>query len=161
MKDDIHADKKVKLSEILPAMQEVLNREGSVALTITGTSMYPTILGGRDQVVLVRSEQPLKKGDLPLYRRDNGQFILHRIVSVERDGTYTCCGDHQWNKEKGIRSDQILAVTEKICRKGKWFPVNARGYVLWVRFWMRVLPIRKIFIYGISFAGKIKRLFIK
>ena len=70
--------KVVHLAELLPVIQDVLEQNGSVVLTITGTSMYPTMLGGRDQVVLEKPDRALKRGDLPLYRRKNGQFILHK-----------------------------------------------------------------------------------
>lgn len=134
----------VRMADLLPAMQQTLSAGGEVSLTITGTSMVPTIRGGRDQVTLTAAPAALKKYDLPLYRRDNGQFVLHRIVAVADDGTFTCCGDHQWALETGVRPDQILAVTVRICRKGKQFPVTRRSYRLWVRVWVFARPIRRI-----------------
>ena len=51
-----------------------------VPLVITGNSMYPFLRHGRDTVYLQKVQRPLKKGDMVLYRRKNGQYILHRIV---------------------------------------------------------------------------------
>lgn len=134
----------VWMADFLPAMQQTLFAGGEVSLTITGTSMVPTIRGGRDQVTLAAAPAALKKYDLPLYRRDNGQFVLHRIIAVADDGTYTCCGDHQWALETGIRREQILALTVYITRKGKRFPVSCRSYRLWVRAWVWARPIRRV-----------------
>lgn len=134
----------VRMADLLPAMQQTLSAGGQVSLTITGTSMVPTIRGGRDQVTLAEAPAELNKYDLPLYRRDNGQFVLHRIIAVADDGTYTCCGDHQWVLETGIRRDQILALTVTISRKGKRFPVTSRSYRLWVRAWVWARPIRRV-----------------
>ncbi|MDO5436494.1 MAG: hypothetical protein Q4G19_09010 [Clostridia bacterium] len=41
--------------------------------------------GGRDGILLTAVSGPLKKNDVVLYRRANGQFILHRII---RAGEY-------------------------------------------------------------------------
>lgn len=149
----------VRLADLLPAMQATLSAGGEVSLTVTGTSMVPTIRGQRDQVTLSAPPALLKKGDLPLYRRDNGQFVLHRVVAVAADGTYTCCGDHQWVREPGIRPDQILAITVSICRKGKQIPVTKRSYRLWVRFWRRMLPCRRFLfrLYGLFSGSRRKR----
>ena len=86
--------KKVRLSEMLPAMEETLSAGGTVKLPITGTSMLPLLVAGRDNVVLKKADLPLRRFDLPLYRRKGGAFDLHRVVAVEKDGTYTMCGDN-------------------------------------------------------------------
>ncbi|MBQ2140615.1 MAG: S24/S26 family peptidase [Acidaminococcaceae bacterium] len=139
--DNCHAQ--ISLADYLPVIETSLKNGGSVRLTITGTSMVPTIRGGRDQVTLCAVAGPLKKYDLPLYRRENGQFILHRIVRVDKEGAYVCCGDHQWVREPGIRPDQIIAVVSEICRKGKTFSVRNIRYRLWSRLWVWLLPVRK------------------
>lgn len=145
-KAPVRPDVSIWMADLLPLIQEAFAQGKDAPIPVTGTSMVPTLLGGRDRVRLSAPLDVLKKYDLPLYRRQNGQFILHRIVSVEKDGTYTCCGDHQWEKETGIRRDQILAVTVQIHRKGKDIPVSSFGYRLWVRFWVMVLPCRRFFL---------------
>lgn len=110
---------KVQLSELYPLIQETLAQGGTFSLTVTGSSMYPFIAGGRDKVTLSPLPGRLRKNDLPLYRRSSGAFVLHRIVKVHRDGTYTCCGDHQWIAEPGIRQEQMIGVATEYVRKGK------------------------------------------
>ncbi len=110
---------KIRLADFYPLIRENLDSGGTFTLTITGTSMYPFILGGRDQVTLSPITGELKKNDLPLYRRDDGAFVLHRIVKVEKDGTYTCCGDHQTQLEKGLRREQMIGIATAYVRKGK------------------------------------------
>ena len=51
----------------------------------------------------------MKKRDIILYKRDSGQYVLHRIVKV-KDNTFTLVGDNQHELEHGIRLDQILAI---------------------------------------------------
>ena len=78
---------KVQLADYYPLMKETLDQGGTFSLTITGTSMFPFIVGNRDKVTLSPITGELKKNDLPLYRRSNGAFVLHRIVKVNKDGT--------------------------------------------------------------------------
>ncbi|MDD7772045.1 MAG: S24/S26 family peptidase [Firmicutes bacterium] len=137
-----YGHKNIQLSEMYPVIQEVLQGGGTFRLTITGCSMWPTILGGRDQVTLSQPPQRLQKYDLPLYRRKSGQFVLHRIVAVEEDGTYICCGDHQWQLEKGLRQEQMVGLATTLVRKGKTIDVTDRRYCRWVHFWVWMLPCR-------------------
>lgn len=132
-------------------MQEHLAAGEAVQFTINGTSMRPMLYWGRDQVILGPVPEKLKKYDLPLYRRDNGQFVLHRIVEVGE--TITCVGDNQIALETGLRKDQMLAVAVGFIRNGKKYSVNHRAYRLYCRFWHYTRPIRRIyhwFKYGIK-----------
>ena len=137
--------KNVSLAEMYPLICEVLDAGGTFSLTITGTSMYPFILGGRDQVTLSKLTRPLKKNDLPLYRRRDGAFVLHRVVHVEQDGTYTMCGDHQNQLERGIRPEQMIALATAFVRKGHRLTERNVGYRIYRTVWTWVLPIRPLF----------------
>ena len=98
-------NKRVSFSEFLPLIKENLDNNGETIITITGTSMLPLLRHRRDRVLLVAPKKRLKKLDIPLYRRDNGVFVLHRVVGV-KDGNYILCGDHQHEKEYPVRHDQ-------------------------------------------------------
>lgn len=130
----------VRLEQLMPLMQERLAAGESVQFTPNGTSMRPMLWGGRDQVILSPLPKQLKKYDLPLYRRDNGQFVLHRIVKVEE--TYTCIGDNQFEYEPGIRQDQMIALATGLIRKGKKYRLNGIGYGLYCRLWQGTRPFR-------------------
>ena len=153
--------KPVRLAELYPMMRETLDAGGEVILPVTGTSMKPTLLGGRDSVTLVRASSPLRRYDLPLYRRSSGQFVLHRIIAVEPDGTYTCCGDHQWSPERGIRPDQIVALTVRFCRKGKTVAADDPGYLRRVRFWVAIRPLRRVLMKAAGALSRLKRRIIR
>lgn len=146
--------KKVRLSEILPIMEETLRSGGTVRLPITGTSMLPLLYASRDTVTLKRSEKPLEKFDLPLYRRTDGTFVLHRVVGVQKDGSYTMCGDNQWVLEPGIQHEQIIGIVTHITRKGKTFSVSAKKYRFYVRVWQMLFPVRKFLV---RIRGRLKK----
>ena len=146
--------KKVRLSEMLPAMEETLSAGGTVKLPITGTSMLPLLVAGRDNVVLKKADLPLRRFDLPLYRRKDGAFVLHRVVAVEKDGTYTMCGDNQWVKEPGISGKQMIGIVVEVERKGKLLPVQSFRYRAYVRVWHALFPVRK---YLVKLRGKLTK----
>ena len=140
--------KAVEMANLSPLIEEVLHSGGTVELTVTGNSMWPML---HHQVSRVRLAPvgELKKGDLPLYRRQNGAYVLHRILAVEADGSYTCCGDNQWHLERGLQRAQMLAVVTEFNRKGeRWVSGNDRLYRLYTQFWMAARPVRRLIFGG-------------
>ena len=136
---------KIQLADYYPLIKETLDNGGTFTLTITGTSMYPFIVGNRDRVTLAPITGELKKNDLPLYRRKNGTFVLHRIVKVNKDGTYTCCGDHQWWLEKGLHREQMIGIATEYVRKGKKLTNKNLLYKFYRMTWTWLLRYRKYF----------------
>lgn len=134
--------KSVSLSELYPLMREILADGGSFTLTVTGTSMVPFLLGGRDRVTLSPVTKKPGKNDLPLYRREDGTFVLHRIIKVEKTGTYTMCGDHQTRPEKGVRREQIVAVATAYTRKGRHLTNQNPIYRIYRTVWTLARPVR-------------------
>lgn len=115
----------------MPLIRERLAAGESVRFSPHGTSMLPLLKDGRDQVILSPLPDKLKKYDLPLYQRENGQYVLHRIVKVRDD--YTCMGDNQFVPEKEIRHDQMIAVVTHFVRKGKEYPTESFRYKAYCR----------------------------
>lgn len=138
----------LRLEEVMPLVQEHLAQGQSVRFAPRGVSMLPLLRQGKDKVVLSPVTEPLKKYDLPLYQRDNGQFVLHRIVKAGE--TFTCMGDNQHVPEPGIRRDQIIAVVTKIVRGRKEIDVTCWQYGLYCRAWHLLRPVKRI-------LGKVKR----
>lgn len=134
--------KKISLDEIYPIIKEKIENGGTVELPITGTSMLPLLVWGRDTVLLTKCKNP-QKYDLIFYRRDDGHFVLHRIVGKNENG-FILCGDNQVKKEYGITENHVIAVVKSITRKGKTFSVDKFSYKLYVKLWTLILPFRNI-----------------
>lgn len=126
------------LSELLLLQ---LEKGGRSNLTVTGSSMYPMLRNCADSVELIPITGQQKKGDVILYRRDNGQYILHRIIALTKDG-YICCGDNQAEKEP-VRHDQLLAAVDGFTRKGKVYTLHDFGYRLYTALWVGLFPLRR------------------
>lgn len=144
----------ISLQEIYPIIKEKLEAGGTVQLPITGTSMNPLLYWGRDTVELIKCDNP-QKYDIIFYRRDDGSFVLHRIVG-KNDESFILCGDNQVKKEYGITDKNIIAVVKSITRKGKTFSVDKALYKLYVKLWTLILPLRNIILVPMR---KIKGLF--
>ena len=93
--------------------------------------MIVFIRPGVDTVTLV-SPGEIKKTDIVLYRRDNGKFVLHRVMLV-RKKDYVMCGDNQKVYEPRIRRDQILASVKDIIKDGKSVDTTSDEYKKYVK----------------------------
>lgn len=148
--------KSVTLSEMYDVMKEMLDKGGTVNFNPRGTSMLPTIHNDGDRVVL-KKIKAIKKYDLPLYIRDNGQFVLHRVHKVNSDGTFNMCGDNQWQVEKGVRRDQIVATVISIQRGNKVIKTSNILYRIYVVLWVKIRLLRRIVIGGKRRIGRFLR----
>ena len=69
------------LADAIDVIETVMESGGEFRMYPRGTSMLPLIVQNRDSVVLKRNfEDAAKKHDIAFYRRDNGQFVLHRVM---------------------------------------------------------------------------------
>ena len=132
--------KDIQLKELKPIIKEQLANGYNVRLFPKGTSMRPMLRQGIDSVILSPISGTLQKYDLPLYQRDNGQYVLHRIVGVGE--TYTCIGDNQFLYEHGVKHAQMIAVVTEFYRGENKISVNSVLHRLYYRLWHYSRPVR-------------------
>ncbi|MBR2635195.1 MAG: S24/S26 family peptidase [Clostridia bacterium] len=111
-------NKSIRFEEIIPLIREEIQKGNSFSFTAFGSSMHPYIRGGKDKVCLSPLTSPPKEGDVVFYQRENGAFVLHRIIKI-KNGQYIMCGDNQFSREFGIRAEQIIARLSFVERNGK------------------------------------------
>ena len=85
-------------------------REGqkAVPVPVAGVSMRPFLRNG-DVVYLDLPPKKLRKGDILLFTRPNGQYVLHRLHKKQKDGTFLMLGDSQLVPEP-VHPEQIHAI---------------------------------------------------
>ncbi len=127
--------KEVFLKDTWPIIEEKLKAGADVTINPGGVSMKPLVIPGRDSVVLTGIPESLKKYDVVLYIRENGQFVLHRIVGMT-DGKFIMCGDNQFMWEYGIERGQIIALMKSVIRNKKMICVDSLSYKLYSRVWV-------------------------
>lgn len=137
--------------------EEYIREHGKLVYTNVGDSMKPLLTQNRD--LLIVSQKPdsrLKKYDVPLYKRDNGQYVLHRILKV-RDKDYVMCGDNRWQREYGITDRHIIGVMTGIVRKGKEISVTNVSYKIYVHLWCDLFYLRAAVLWCKSVPSRIRR----
>lgn len=122
-----------------------LEKHGKLIYTNVGDSMMPLIKQGRDVLIIEKKNGRLKKYDVPLYQRDSGQYVLHRILKV-RQNDYVICGDNRSHSETGITDRHIIGVLTGIIRNGREISVTDLRYRIYVHLWCDFFPIRAFLI---------------
>ncbi len=132
----------VAMAELLPMIEDSFRQGLTVTLGVTGNSMVPLFRHKRDSVILSPCDPlALKRGDVPLYRRPDGKFVLHRILRVKKE-TYTLAGDAQHELEVGLPKTCVLAVMTGFVRKGKTVSCRSIPYRMYSTLWMWLRPMR-------------------
>ena len=115
----------------------------ALPLVVSGSSMTPFLVPGRDTVFLSRLKEPVKRGRILLYQRDSGLYVLHRVYQVYPD-SFTMVGDAQTELEPGIRPDQVIAVVKCAKRKGKMQSPGCFWWEFFEKIWIRMVPLRPL-----------------
>lgn len=134
--------KKVDTKEYLDMISGLL-REGrtNVPVTVAGSSMTPFFHHG-DTVFLNPPDGPLKKGDVVLYVRPTGQYVLHRIVKVNPDGSFIMLGDVQTDREWIEGSAAVRGVVVKVLHRGNMLTKESLRWRFFEKVWPNVVPLR-------------------
>lgn len=150
----------VPLDDLMPLIRESLAAGQDVRFYPRGVSMLPMLRQGVDSVVLSPVRGPLERYDIPLYQRDCGSYVLHRVVKVRQDGagsTYDCSGDHQFAIERGIRHDQVIAVVSGFYRGNQYYNVTDAKYRMYCWALHHSRGLRHFRWRCIGFARRLKR----
>ena len=137
-------------------LEESLKQNG-VYITLTkGDSMNPMLVQGRDRVVIVPPEFPLKKYDIPVYRK-LGHYTMHRIVKVQKNG-YIICGDNRAALEKDVREEDIVGMLDGFYQGDKYIDRHDKEFLQYGIDAVKSLPKRRIKYFFKRVVRKIKRI---
>jgi len=137
--------------------EDILEKEGHLIYTNVGTSMMPLLRQRRDLMYIEKKgPERLHWLDVPLFKRDNGQYVLHRVMWV-RKNDYVMCGDNQWYLERGITDRHILGVLKHVDRDGKTLDMYSPKMRLYGFFEWVIYPLRACLLIGRLAPGAIIR----
>lgn len=147
--------KTANMKELSPLITGLIADGTDVQITVTGNSMSPLFRSCRDTVTLTKCEpSALKRLDIPLYIRDDGTYVLHRIIKVNKD-TYNMAGDNQTVIEKNVKKENVLCVVKGFTRKGKYHSCDEIPYRLYSFFWSLSVKLRAPVFWIHRLPGKI------
>ncbi len=134
-----------------------------IAFVPGGNSMWPTLKNRGQSVIVELKTARLSRYDVALYQRDNGVFVLHRVLEVI-DGGYIICGDSQFTLEK-VKEDNVFGVMRGFYHGKKYVEVTDPKYIKKIEKWYKRKTLRKLrlkfFYFRIAVKSKLKRLFSK
>lgn len=132
----------IPMEQLAQLLEVQLSHSAAAQLNVTGISMWPMLSSRRDYVTLAPPPGIYHKGDLLLYRRENGSYILHRIVRMVSAEEFVCSGDNQWQPET-VYARQVFAIVTAFRRDGKEYAVTHKPYQRYVRIWVALFPVRR------------------
>lgn len=144
-------------------IEEVLERDGVIMSMPVGTSMWPMLINRQDQMIIQKVDRPLKVNDVVLFKRDSGQYVLHRLVKFRRGG-YVFRGDNQVVDEYGITDRHVLGILKGFYKGDEYIDCETnsryRRYVFKTRLkYALTYPLRKVYRLARQIIGKLARKF--
>ena len=133
--------RRVDTTEYVSMLRQLVEEGHEVSLVIAGGSMLPFLVHQRDTIYFQKPHRQLKAGDMVFYQRENGQFVMHRIYRVTKEG-YDMVGDGQTQIEQGIRREQIFARITCVKRKGRMLTDKNFWWRFFASVWLTLLPLR-------------------
>lgn len=121
--------------------EEVIKKLGFYSAVVHGVSMYPLLINQRDTVYIEKAEK-FKKYDVILFRRKDGQLVMHRLLKQYGD-VLVMCGDNDFIKEN-VHKSQVIGVMKEFSRNGKICKASNLLYKLYYRIWCFSLPTKRL-----------------
>jgi hypothetical protein len=134
--------KQVNINDLIPLIKDSLSQGQEVIFNPFGDSMFPTLVGGKDQVTLIRPDL-IRTMDICLYERKDHTYVLHRLIKIKK-GEYLMMGDNQFALERGISKEDIIGVVKNITHNNKIVNCRSNTYLLKAKMRVKFRLIRRI-----------------
>lgn len=151
------ADAAGSLPTGLRTIEEELTEQGVYYGTTCGDSMEPLLHHRRQTIVL----KPLggaraRKNDVLLVKREDGHYVLHRVVRVLPEGGYLTRGDNRLHRDLPVPEEQALARFDGYYHGTDFVSVDSARYRAYLWLWVKN-PCRFAFLAARSAAHRITR----
>lgn len=119
------ADKKMTAEELKSFLPVYFDENSGkpFPLTVTGGSMAPFVIGGRDKAFLTPFDGSASVGDVLLFCHGD-RLIMHRVAKIHDNKTLSFMGDAHTVGENNIPVSDILARCDTVLRDGKIIKKN-------------------------------------
>ncbi len=119
------ADKKMTAEELKSFLPVYFDENSGkpFPLIVTGGSMAPFVIEGRDKAFLTPFDGSVSVGDVLLFCH-GGRLILHRVAEIHDNKTLSFMGDAHTVGENNIPVSDVLARCDAVLRDGKIIKKN-------------------------------------
>lgn len=133
-------------NKIIDEAVALMNDGYSVTLPVSGRSMLPFIIGGKESVILA-PPATLKRGIVALAWVENRRYVLHRIERIEGESV-TLMGDGNLaGREHCYLSDIRAIATHVVDFKHKPHYLYTSWRKTASALWWKLLPIRRYLLF--------------
>lgn len=117
-------------------------RDGYVLTHSMGVSMRPMLTQRTEQLLIEKLTDQARKNDVLLYRRSNGQYVLHRVIRVRKE-YYLIRGDNCYGKPEKVGFERAIGILKGFYRDEHYIDCKkSRGYRAYVFLWRLSYPAR-------------------
>lgn len=95
------------INEVVRLMYKAFDDNLDFSFPINGSSMRPFLY--KDDIVRLRKCQRAYPGDIVFYKHGDN-YILHRVIKVNKDRSYNIVGDHQTKCDLNVDSSMLIGV---------------------------------------------------
>ena len=145
----------VDTREYVDVLRGLTDEGKEVSMLVAGSSMNPFLSHYRDTIFFRKPDRPLRRGDMVFYQRENGQYVMHRVFHVKKDGLYIV-GDAQSEIEGPVRPEQVFAIITCVVRKGKRIGPGDFWWEFFEHVWLWFVPVRRLIMTLYALPGRIR-----
>ena len=140
-------------NDVIAEAVRLVQKGVTVTFPVTGQSMLPFIIGGKESVILHRPGL-IDVGDVVLAWVDGNRYVVHRIIKLDYDRV-TLMGDgNVRGTEHCLLKDVKARVTHVVDAKDKTHYLYNRWRMLGAKVWYWLRPIRR---YLLAIYRRVKR----
>lgn len=125
----------------------------SVNIQLYGNSMRPLIRYKRDLVTIRSVNRKLCSGDIVLFRRADGKYVVHRIIKCRGCWVQTL-GDNCRTPDAPVTAENVIGLVTYVQRGKHRLHVDTSFGRIMGRVWSISLPVRN---FVRRFLGPVKR----
>lgn len=129
-------------NDVIAEAVRLVQKGVAVTFPVTGQSMLPFIIGGKESVIL-HAPGLTAVGDVVLARVDGNGYVVHRIINIDGDRV-TLMGDgNVRGTEHCLLKDIKARVTHVVSADNKKRDLYSRWRVRAAKLWYWLRPIRR------------------
>ncbi len=132
----------------------------SVHIPLNGVSMQPLVRRQRDIVTIIPATRKLIVGDIVLFQRSDGTYVVHRLQKIFGDSVQTL-GDNCPFPDSPIPIYSVLGIITHVRRGKHTFCVDKPIWRFLGRCWMFLRPIRNVIRFCFSRLKRCVKLLIR
>ncbi len=100
-----------------------LSKEGislPVTIRLQGSSMEPLIRSGQDLATIIPMDKMPVPGDVILFRRGEGDYVVHRVYQTDPEGSWLqTWGDNCLQPDAPIKPSAVLGLVVSVEKDGR------------------------------------------